>query len=403
MRDLRKAKYYFKTGGMLKLTERSFNFLARSIKKLFINLILNNHRSNFILSSKELEHNSRTTYYLPNETIIPNTSIKEMAPLGGDPDVKFYPRPQLNFSQPFVTEVQNCLLTTKGHIVTDNRRLVSDSIKFDSEEVDETIINYLTENPRSIYKKRVITSQIVADESVDKAVVLSPSSDYYYLWIIEQMLKLRAVEKYERMTGSKVTILVPSGAPQFVWEMLDLIGYKNQSVQWNRRVCKINTAIVPSFPEPTPKGVRWLKKKVETEKTNKSESKKWIYISRQNARGRRVMNFEEISEVLEQFDVEIVRCEELSIKDQISLFRNVEGVIAPHGAGLTNIIWAESLSVVEIFNQTVQPPYYVISDMLGYEYRAISGESVGVYKKERHMDIKIDIEEFKSVLEQVIQ
>jgi capsular polysaccharide biosynthesis protein len=65
-----------------------------------------------------------------------------------------------------------------------------------------------------------------------------------------------------------------------------------------------------------------------------------IYVTRRGAVRRPFANEEEVLKVLAPFGFEVVDCAGLSVAGQRALFATAEIVVAPHGAGLTNIVWA---------------------------------------------------------------
>jgi hypothetical protein len=73
-----------------------------------------------------------------------------------------------------------------------------------------------------------------------------------------------------------------------------------------------------------------------------------IYISRRKASSRGVGNDAEVTALLETYGFVEVRLEEHSLAGQIALFRQAEAIVAPHGAGLTNLVFcAPGTLVVE--------------------------------------------------------
>ncbi len=65
-----------------------------------------------------------------------------------------------------------------------------------------------------------------------------------------------------------------------------------------------------------------------------------VYLSRAQATRRHLVNESELLPVMESFGVEPVMLETHSIPEQVALFRQAEWVVAPHGAGLTNLLFA---------------------------------------------------------------
>lgn len=107
-------------------------------------------------------------------------------------------------------------------------------------------------------------------------------------------------------------------------------------------------------------------------------SPKRIYISRNDARLRRVLNEESFMPKLEALGVTRVVLGKLPIARQVSLFREAEIVIGPHGAGLAHIAWCKpSTKIIEFFPSPDGPrgcvrnasyDYWLLSNLLGLDY-----------------------------------
>lgn len=88
----------------------------------------------------------------------------------------------------------------------------------------------------------------------------------------------------------------------------------------------------------------------------KNTKDKYIYISRSDAKQRKIINEDELINKLKNLNFEIVRLSELHFLDQIKLFNSAKCIVALHGAGLTNLIFSnEGTSVIEIFPDFTNP------------------------------------------------
>lgn len=107
---------------------------------------------------------------------------------------------------------------------------------------------------------------------------------------------------------------------------------------------------------------------------NKSER---IYISRKKASKRFFINEEEVEEFVEKKGFSVVVLEDISFYDQIQLFSNAKAIIAPHGAGLVNMIFAKNtISVLEIYpSNYLDPSFRLLSKTLNHDYEFIISES----------------------------
>lgn len=119
---------------------------------------------------------------------------------------------------------------------------------------------------------------------------------------------------------------------------------------------------------------------------NKSER---IYISRRNASYRRVVNEAEVMGYLQKFGFRDVTLESLSVAEQALLLAGAEIVVAPHGAGLSNLVFCrEGTKIIEFISpDAVRNGYYEISQYCGLEYYYMIGEPA----PEINMKISLDL------------
>ena len=68
---------------------------------------------------------------------------------------------------------------------------------------------------------------------------------------------------------------------------------------------------------------------------------------------------------------------ELSFEQQAELFAQADMIVAPHGAGLTNIMFAKDCEIIEIFGSKIKPTFYLQSQVLNLEYTALLQKAVG--------------------------
>jgi len=95
-----------------------------------------------------------------------------------------------------------------------------------------------------------------------------------------------------------------------------------------------------------------------------------IYVSRSGARFRRVLNEDEVIRRLEGEGFEAVLPEKLTVHEQARLFASADVVVAPHGAGCTNVVFCRpGTAFVEIFApRYVMACYWTVSSQCGLRY-----------------------------------
>ncbi|MBD2554138.1 DUF563 domain-containing protein [Limnothrix sp. FACHB-708] len=135
------------------------------------------------------------------------------------------------------------------------------------------------------------------------------------------------------------------------------------------------------------------------------KSAKKIYITRSKASYRRLLNETEVMEFLIAEGFEIVELETLPLLKQVAMFATAEVVVAPHGAGLTNLVFASPGTwVLELLSIAYRPVCYkVISEFVDLNYRYVIGEAIqradGLFQEEpAWYDLRIDLEKIKAIL-----
>ena len=120
----------------------------------------------------------------------------------------------------------------------------------------------------------------------------------------------------------------------------------------------------------------------------------YIYISRAKASYRKVLNEEEVINVLSRNGFKPVLLEEISLEAQIRLFMSAIRIVAPHGAGLVNMSWCTKRAhILEIYpSRYSDPSFRLQADLLGHCYSFIRSEYAGDYSADpQFMNLVVDI------------
>lgn len=97
-----------------------------------------------------------------------------------------------------------------------------------------------------------------------------------------------------------------------------------------------------------------------------------LYISRAGAARRKVSNEPELVDLLAGRGFQVVELEKLGLREAAMLFSEAEAVVAPHGAGLANIVFCpEDCRVVEFFSHHISPEYWLLAARMGLDYVSI--------------------------------
>ncbi|WP_237157206.1 glycosyltransferase family 61 protein [Planktothrix agardhii] len=134
---------------------------------------------------------------------------------------------------------------------------------------------------------------------------------------------------------------------------------------------------------------------------------KRIYITRNAAKSRRILNEDELLRVLQPWGFHSIELESMSVIEQAALFSQAEIIIAPHGSGLTNLIFCQpNTKVIELFSPNyVYHCYWWISNLVELDYYYYIGETFPgyylhrlVYPQPFSEDILVNIQEFLNLL-----
>jgi capsular polysaccharide biosynthesis protein len=123
-----------------------------------------------------------------------------------------------------------------------------------------------------------------------------------------------------------------------------------------------------------------------------------LYITRKQAPGgRHILNEAELMRVLEPHGFVPCVLETLRIDEQIELFYDAEMVVAPHGAGLTNILYSQTIDLVELHpTPAIMPHYYFMARAMGHRYHALCANETG-----RHSSFAVDVAILSETLEKI--
>ena len=180
-------------------------------------------------------------------------------------------------------------------------------------------------------------------------------------------------------------ILIPadlSGSQRESLEMAKLASYaplrpvhRGETLQLEKLVLPWNAA---SGYGVNPTAAAYIRGLIKPHPETSLSKKRRIYVDRRNSYSRRLINENEIVEILQREGVEPVRLEALSLQAQASLLQNTELIVGPHGAGLTNMAFSKpGTRVVEIMpSGNINWCYRHLAAACRHEYDCIIGRSL---------------------------
>jgi hypothetical protein len=202
-------------------------------------------------------------------------------------------------------------------------------------------------------------------------------SEGFFHWHFDNLIQLRGIEQFKCQTGTKPILIVSPNLTDWQFETLEIMGYdEDDLVAYDAPVAQVDQLVVVSDQRPRPRAVRWLRKALEPSCDESSNGNR-IYLSREDAKRRRVLNETEVVECLDKYSFTKFVPGEHSIREQIRTLSNAEAVVGPHGAGLTNLLHCpEDAKVLELMPESdIRGHFFDLSYKLGLTYTCCLCES----------------------------
>lgn len=302
----------------------------------------------------------------------------------------------------FVLKISNGRVWgANGAVITDDDYLLSD--------VSREWLRNMYRNQHSVIKQLFLGKPEIIKGNV--AVIATAGADRYYHWMFDILPRFELLKKAGIFNEIDYFVLPPLKFP-FQIESIAKTGIDANKLIFSDTVrfhLQAEQLFVPSLPSLLGTVDKWtcefLRDLFLVNDSIKSGHPEYIYISRNQASNRKLRNEKEVLSFLKPLGFEIIENEDLSIEEQAEIFNNAKCIIAPHGGGLSNIVFCqEHCKVIDIFPPSyVIPCFWVISNQLNLDYYYLVGEGKETrefeeYWKSVNDDIILDL----SYLEQII-
>lgn len=203
----------------------------------------------------------------------------------------------------------------------------------------------------------------------------------YCHWLLDALPRLYALQR--RRPARDVRIAVTPLTAAFQRETLHRCGFDDDRIIQLSPLSALRadellvTSDLPDPPHPAFKAAPWAIRFLcrhlgKVHATPARRDGRRLYISRGDAGGRRVVNESALLRALRPLGFEAVRLDGMSVQEQAALFAEAAFIVGPHGAGLTNAVFApQETRLLELFPPTYgMASYYLLAAgaRLRYEY-----------------------------------
>jgi len=217
----------------------------------------------------------------------------------------------------------------------------------------------------------------------------------YYHWLVDSLPRWKILQAAGYVDYDYV--LLPDSLLPFEEEMLDLL--KIPRVKWLRCsknfVHQFERLVVPVMPAPVWEVPAWVCAWLRSLFPVQNGGPELIYLSRRGTSRRRLVNEAELVAQLQSVGFVSIQAERFSVAEQARLFSSAKCVVACHGAGLTNMVFAPpNTLLVELFHPdiVIRPAIQNIAAAAGLRYAAVRGirTQASVPRHEEYAEFKMD-------------
>jgi len=271
----------------------------------------------------------------------------------------------------YLLELEGGYATHQGGHVTRDSRLIAELSQYLEEPIEK---NRLLRFFRPFRGTKRLKGPVLS--------LAAPCQYNYYHWMLEVLPKLHLFQ-LQGVAGKEAKIYVESTQP-FQIDSLDLLGIDPAARIDSRRHQAVQSrslwaaAIPGPSGDPHPWAVGWLRRSFFQALPPAGEPIDCLVVSRRRARSRKIVNEDKLLAVLAPFAPRCVALEDFSLAQQIDLFRRARLIVAPHGAGLTNLVFARpDATVIELLGATYRNPCFErIAHVVRCGYHGIVNEDV---------------------------
>jgi capsular polysaccharide biosynthesis protein len=234
----------------------------------------------------------------------------------------------------------------------------------------------------------------------------------YFHWLIDSLARIKLL-KEANLFDEVDWFLVHNLRPSFMEQSLSILGIPESKlieVDLIRHV-KADKLIVTSPVRGNDKHVPTWVVDFFREDYLPAVTKKYdyrrIYISRQDANARKVVNETALIELLLEYGFEIIELSKYGFEEKIDLFSGADVIISPIGASLTNLVFCKKgSSVIELFPQGfILPDFVDIAKKVGMHYHYLICKNENPSRDiadGRKEDLNVDLVEIRKLLDQQV-
>jgi capsular polysaccharide biosynthesis protein len=284
----------------------------------------------------------------------------------------------------------------------------------DDQLLDDVSVDFSGSSNKLLNISRRWSAQPITDVDGTVAVLATMAGNLYYHWLFQLLPRVELIRRTGIELAAVDYFLVDSADAPYQRESLEALNIDDSKIIVSSTVpyLRARELIVPSVPLSGGCFAHWmcefLRKTFLTENDLLGKSSiRRLYIPRGNATYRRVINEADVVRFLSRLGFEVAVFETLTVRQQAAIMASCEVVVAPHGGGLSNLVFCSpGTKVIEIFSPELVAAYYwKLSNQQRLDYYYMLGKGPPAtleadYSQswDARADIEIDLQNLEKTL-----
>lgn len=222
----------------------------------------------------------------------------------------------------------------------------------------------------------------------------------YYHWMMEHLPKIYLAQKQGLGNGKDWTLYAPTVHPaqaDSLRHVSTLPILENQNHPTVRAANIWGATPTSAVLEPSPWVVDWLREQFLGLAESAATPAK-VFLNRTNTKSRRIENIEELRTSARKHGFIEVTLEGKSLAQQVAIFKNAKEVLAPHGAGLTNLAFCQKDTLIlELLGDSIHRPekqtetcFWALANLRACNYGSLECKTIPTQDEAYDLEVKLE-------------
>lgn len=262
-------------------------------------------------------------------------------------DVMFLPPPLFDPPPRGVEIFKSARLVGKNVIALTNSGKMIQEALFRTSGRNDLALSYLRLDEVSGLRKSPRPRNNFLD---GKVCLLTSFWDSFGHWIPEHLLKIKLLRDSGEDT-SAIRFLIRDPVEEFKIFLLKAAGIEErQIIPWHGQLTSVEELVVPSYPQISDENLAWVSSLVPPPLRGFEKPRRPIlYLSRQKQPYRRILNEDNVQDVLQGFGAVTLYPEDYPFEEQVAFVRSTSILFGPQGSAFTLQIFMQPGTLVEAF------------------------------------------------------